>query len=426
MFARIRPFLVILLALGLTVLCFISYRVEKRSHALKADQMELSSINYGLFNPDRWMDAVTGIISDKVINYKIEGKNRAILKEQLEKILNEVLTGVHQTLERNDKGIKGAVRKAVVKFVAPMDDIRSDIPQYADRILDEVDKPQNREKLKDFLLNQLDSLSAQTSGSIDMHLYDEVMARRGFVDPQEGIRQLQAERKVQEKKLSWLGWTMIAAVVLMVLLLIAGPKADRFELAVLVGTAILLLVTALSMPMLDIEARITHFDLTVLGEPITFKDQVLFYESRSILQVIRLLLKEHDIGLVLVAVLVFCFSVAFPFTKLILSFISALRSKLPKHPVARFFVMKSAKWSMADVLVVAMFMAYLGFNGVVSGQLADLRDFMQGVHIMTTNDTELEFGFYLFTGYVVLGLVLSVLVEKGVKDPKDERANAAE
>lgn len=414
MFARVRPFLVFALAAIVVVLCYLSYRVEMRSHALKADEMELSSINYGLFDPDRWMDALSSIISDKVMTYKIDGSDRATLKKQLEKILREVLVGVHQTVERQDHGVKGAMRKAVFNAVVPMDAIRSDIPHYADRILDEVDQPENREKLKAFVLSQLDTLSAQTSGKIDMHLYDEIMARRGFTDPRDGIFQLRKERGVQMAKLSKLGWMLTLSVVLMVVLFIVRTPVRGWELSVLVGTAIVLLVTALAMPMLDIEARISEFSLTVLGAPITFKDQVLFYESRSILQVIWLLLKEHDVGLVLVAALVFCFSVAFPFIKLILSFIAALRLKLPTHPVARFFVLKSAKWSMADVIVVAMFMAYLGFNGVVSGQLSDLRDYMQGVHIMTTNNTELEFGFYLFTAYVVLGMVMSVLLKRAI------------
>ncbi|MEO8734859.1 MAG: paraquat-inducible protein A [Flavobacteriales bacterium] len=390
-----------------------------RSHSLKADQMELCSINYGLFNPDRWMDDLKGIISDKIINYKIEGGNRETLKKQLEKILGEVLTGVHNTVDSHDHGVKGVMRKAVFNAVVPMDAIRSDIPHYADLILDKIDQPQNREQLKGFVLNQLDSLSEQTSGGIDMHLYNEVMKRNGFTDPKEGIHQLQAERQVQEDKLTRVGWMLSSALVLMVLLLIAGPPAKRFELAALVATAILLLVTALAMPMLDIEARISEFSLTVMGQPIIFKDQVLFYESRSILQVIWLLLKEHDMGLVLVAVLVFCFSVAFPFIKLILSFVAALRSKIPEHPAAKFFIVQSAKWSMADVMVMAMFMAYLGFNGVVSGQLSDLRDYMQDAHIMTTNNTELEFGFYLFTGYVVLGLVLSVLLKRTIDAKED-------
>jgi len=421
MFGRVRPFLVAVLAAVLVVLCFLSYRVEMRSHALKADEMELSSINYGLFNPDRWKDDLTGIISDKIINYKIQGSNRALLKKQLEKILHEVLAGLHQTMERNDHGVKGAVRKAVVKAMIPEDAIRADIPHYADRILNEMDQPENRDKLKSFILAQLDSLSAQTSGTIDMHLYNEIMQRRGFNDPRAGIKQLHTARDVQKGKLTRLGWMICAAVVLMVLLLIMGPTAKRAELAILVATAILLLVTALAMPMLDIEARITEFSLTVLGEPITFRDQVLFYQSRSILQVIWELLQEHDIGLVLVAVLVFCFSVAFPFIKLVLSFIASLRSRLPTSRLSGFFVLKSAKWSMADVLVVAMFMAYLGFNGVVSGELSDLRDYMQGVHIMTTNNTELEFGFYLFTGYVVLGMMMSVLLKRAIPGKGGDR-----
>ena len=423
MLSRIRPFLLILLALTIAVLCVVSYRVEMRSHAMKADEMELSSINYGLFNPDRWKEQLTGIISDKIINYKIEGQNREVLKEQLVLILKDVMQQLNRTVERNDKGLKGKLRKFVLKSVVPMDAIRADIPKYADRILDEVDKPANRIKLKGFVLDQLDTLAQGTSGKIDMHLYDEVMSRYGFTDGTEGIAALRTERVPLDRTITRYGWMMFGAVVLMILLLLTGTRAKPVELAVMVGTAILLLITALLMPMIDIDARITQFQLTVMDAPITFNDQVLFYESRNILQVIRLLLKEQDIGLMLVAVLVFCFSVAFPFTKLILSFISALRGRLPKNPVARFFVVKSAKWSMADVLVVAMFMAYLGFNGVVNGELSDLKDFMQGVHIMTTNNSSLEFGFYLFTGYVVLGLVLSVLEERIMTAAEQERAD---
>lgn len=416
MLARIRPALVILLAITLAVLCVISFRVEKHSHALKADEMELSSINYGLFNPDKWKEAFSAIISDKILTYKIEGSNRQVLKDQLEQILRNVLDELNRTVDRNDRGLKGKVQKIVMKAVVPMDAIREDIPKYADRILDQVDKPVNREKLNGFVLDQLDTLAQGNASSMDMKLYDQVMSRHGFTVAKAGIGQLRAERTMLELQLTRYGWYMFGAVILMVLLLWLGPAPSRSELAVLVSTAILLLVTALLMPMIDIDARITQFSITVLGAPITFTDQVLFYESRSILEVIRLLLAEHDLGLVLVAVLVFCFSVAFPFTKLILSFIAAVRAKLPQHPVARFFVLKSAKWSMADVLVVAMFMAYLGFNGVVNNELSVLKDFMQGVHIMTTNNSALEFGFYLFTGYVVLGLVLSLLIERGAKN----------
>lgn len=412
MFDRIRSIFLMILAGSLTVICFLVHDVELRAHQLKADEMELSSISYGLFNPDRWVDAIKEAVAKEVIDFRLEGEDRELVQTQLEKVLREVLDELRRTVDQNDDGVKGKLRKAVMKAVVPIDAIREDIPQYADRIIAEVDKPVNREKLKDFVLQKLDSLASKTSGTIDMHAYDEIMEKYDLSDPKVGITTLQHARLGLESKRTAYGWAILGGTLLMVLLLSIGAPPRPVDLALLVTTALVLLITALLMPMIDIEARITSFQLSVLGHPLVFTDQVLFYESRSILQVIKLLLKDKDPALILVAVLVFCFSVAFPFIKLILSFITALRKKIPDNAVLRFFVLKSAKWSMADVLVVAMFMTYLGFNGVVDGQLSHLKRTYSSVQIMTTNQSGLEFGFYLFTGFVLLGLVLSVFVER--------------
>lgn len=418
MYKKLRSVLLVLLALALTVCSLLVHNVEQRSHQLKADEMELSSINYGLFNPDRWKDAIKAIVAQEIITFKIEGKDRVVVKEQLEKAMRQVLDELRRTVDDHDHGVKGTLRKAVMNAVVPMDAIRADIPEYAESVLDELDKPANREKLKGFALDQLDSLAAETSGKIDMHLHDRIMARYGFTDPKAGIASLRHDRAVLENTRTAYGWAILGLIVLMVVLMLIREAPRKLDLAVLLLSATVLLVTALLMPMIDIEARITSFKLVVLGGPITFSDQVLFYESRSILQVIWLLLEDRDPALMLVAVLVFCFSVAFPFTKLILSFTSVLRNKLPKSKILRFFVLKSAKWSMADVLVVAMFMTYLGFNGLVNSQLAQLRDLSSSIHIMTTNRSALELGFYLFTGFVLLGLVISALMERALKPEK--------
>lgn len=418
MYKKLRSVLLVLLALALTVCSLLVHNVEQRSHQLKADEMELSSINYGLFNPDRWKDAIKAIVAQEIITFKIEGKDRVVVKEQLEKAMRQVLDELRRTVDDHDHGVKGTLRKAVMHAVVPMDAIRADIPEYAESVLDELDKPANREKLKGFALDQLDSLAAETSGKIDMHLHDRIMARYGFTDPKAGIASLRHDRAVLENTRTAYGWAILGLIVLMVVLMLIREAPRKLDLAVLLLSATVLLITALLMPMIDIEARITSFKLVVLGGPITFSDQVLFYESRSILQVIWLLLEDRDPALMLVAVLVFCFSVAFPFTKLILSFTSVLRNKLPKSKVLRFFVLKSAKWSMADVLVVAMFMTYLGFNGLVNSQLAQLRDLSSSIHIMTTNRSALELGFYLFTGFVLLGLVISALMERALKPEK--------
>lgn len=178
-----------------------------------------------------------------------------------------------------------------------------------------------------------------------------------------------------------------------------------------VGASVLLL-TGLSLPMIDIEATIASFSFTLVGEPVEFKDQVLFFQSKSILQVVGLLLKNGGVGLLLVALLVFSFSVLFPMAKLIASVVTIVQDREPTHWLHRFLVFKSGKWSMADVMVVAIFMSYIGFNGVINSQLTQLAAFSGNVEIFTTNNSVLQSGFYLFTGYCITGLLLSTMIEK--------------
>ncbi|VFN07946.1 MAG: hypothetical protein BECKG1743D_GA0114223_112061 [Candidatus Kentron sp. G] len=61
---------------------------------------------------------------------------------------------------------------------------------------------------------------------------------------------------------------------------------------------------------------------------------------------------------------------------------------------------------MADVMVVAIFMAYLGFEGIINNQMNQLDAASQYLNVITTDDgTYLEVGFFLFLGFVLLGRV---------------------
>jgi hypothetical protein len=62
---------------------------------------------------------------------------------------------------------------------------------------------------------------------------------------------------------------------------------------------------------------------------------------------------------------------------------------------------------MADVMVIAIFMAYIGFNGIITSQLGQLSKANQELVIVTTNGTFLQPGYYLFLTYTLLGLFLS-------------------
>ena len=76
---------------------------------------------------------------------------------------------------------------------------------------------------------------------------------------------------------------------------------------------------------------------------------------------------------------------------------------------------------MADVMVVAMFMAYIGFNAIITNQFDQLRTAGQQLDLVTTNGTALQPGYYLFLAYCLLGLFLSEFITRKppTADPKN-------
>ncbi len=51
---------------------------------------------------------------------------------------------------------------------------------------------------------------------------------------------------------------------------------------------------------------------------------------------------------------------------------------------------------MADVFVVTIFMAFIGFNGIITEQTKQLENVSDRLDVLTTNQSSLMHGFYLF------------------------------
>lgn len=65
-------------------------------------------------------------------------------------------------------------------------------------------------------------------------------------------------------------------------------------------------------------------------------------------------------------------------------------------------------------MVVALFMAYIGFSGLISSQLSHLNQASQYVDVLTTDGTRLQVGFFLFLGFCLASLLVSGVLDKGV------------
>ena len=102
------------------------------------------------------------------------------------------------------------------------------------------------------------------------------------------------------------------------------------------------------------------------------------------------------------AFLIVFFSVIIPLLKLCLQATALVLPKSQWRAPLWWLNARLSKWSMADVFVMSMLVAYMA--GSASGQMGD----------MLTMSSELEVGFYYFLAYCVFSIAAgSLMVESG-------------
>jgi hypothetical protein len=156
-------------------------------------------------------------------------------------------------------------------------------------------------------------------------------------------------------------------------------------------------------PMLSIDARVLEFNFEILGMDVAFGEQVLFYKSKSVIDIVYLLIEDGKTDTLLVGALILLFSILFPVSKLLLSLFVSQRAA---SPLTKFLTTKASKWSMADVFVVAIIMGFIGLRGIISNQIGSLESNNPFVDLIATDYTSLNIGFTLFLLFCLLSLVL--------------------
>jgi hypothetical protein len=177
-------------------------------------------------------------------------------------------------------------------------------------------------------------------------------------------------------------------------------------------SALILLVVGLTSTMIQIDARIASMDFHLLGQDVKFENQVLFFQSKSIVDVVHILIQTGKIDAIIVGVLILIFSILFPITKLVSTGIYMLdKRRWAKNKVIHYFAFDSGKWSMADVLVIAILMTFIGFNGIVNNTLSDLNLDNGTLTSITTNNTSIQPGYIIFIGFVLYSFTLSNILK---------------
>lgn len=428
------------LALLLAAIAFFAFQLIgtlRVQQQLSVDLAEVNSIKYGMLNADEWVQQVAAIVEKRIRTFKLTPNNRKAAKRILEQVLETFITEADRHLrEQSKKGNwwkrkKGAIKQSVQNRLVDMDTIKAGIPGYADKILDTLNTPKTRVEINDLLKDLLNDASDTTFAVMNDSPVVALHARYGCKERES------CQQQINQQLVSQRGLAVRQALTVLALTLVlfacvcaaAGP-AGNTQLALLALCCGVLMLSGVLTPMIEVEARIVELRFALLGEPVVFTDQILYFQSKSVVDIVQVLVKTGKPEMILVGVLVIAFSVIFPLAKLAASFVYLYDLKgWRRSAITHFFALKSGKWSMADVFVVAMFMAYVGFDAMMSSQLTTFAEAGgENVDVLTTNGTSLQIGFFMFLAFCIASLVTSTLIDarSEMKPVQERRALTAE
>ncbi len=406
--STVRIVLLIIIATVVGYLSFGVYQYESDRRAVKDDLIELSNVKYGLFNVDQWKNILADLIVKKVEEFDFSEGGREELKAEISEFLTTTINDFERRYNRSNSGsFSGFLRRSVANITDIFGQMKKDIPIFTEQIVNFMDNPENKGQIKKYLLEEIDKYTEGTFAQIDYAERDRILLKYDQANMELATNAMKANVADLEKSSERLKTVLFVLAGLAGLFTLFGRNLIAPEYMLLTLLSLFLLAGGLALPMIDIDARISEMNFNLMGETVRFEDQVLFFKSKSILEIVQLMMSQGKTDVFLVGLLVLLFSVLFPVTKLICSTLYIYSKGIRKNRFINFMVFKSGKWSMADVMVVAVFMAYIGFSGILNEQLNQLGSVAQSVDMLSTNNTTLQIGFFLFTAFVVLSLLIS-------------------
>ncbi|SFN80273.1 paraquat-inducible protein A [Salegentibacter flavus] len=419
---KLQRLLLVFFASGLLSIAgwssFLVYKYSSEAAEIKKDYSELNSITHGILSVNIWKDHLTNMALNRIDDFEFTAEQEDTLVLQVENILTTGIDKGDSLIDLKQKTLKGKLRKFAVKALVPEEKIRALVPMFAQTIVDEIQKPENKEALKYVIKSKLQEYSDLTHADSEVAVLrlNALFDKYGVADLEAFNRKIPEDLRELEALTYFHTYILLGIILPFVLLwwLLRRRKSLHTPLFIIsVLFSLVLLFAGLTAPMIEIDARFQQVNFLLIGEQISFNNQVIFFQSKSILQVIGILFETGKIDSYFVGILILAFSIIFPIAKLISTQIYlAGNKKLRKNKILKFFAFKSGKWSMADVYVIAVFMAYIGFQGILDHQLSNLNIENESLVSISTNKTSLQPGFIIFIGFVLFSLLLSSILKK--------------
>jgi hypothetical protein len=416
----------ILLILGLSILLggegYFGYRVQSLSEQqeqLKEDYSTVNNITFGVFSVDQWRDKMVAVINSQVHNFQMTDAQKQALQAQVEQQLNSLIDKTASEINRPQKSLGGKLKKMAFNSIVNMDDIHAQVPSFARTIINKVNSPASTSRIKDIATTKINQLKKQTfdSTATVSKAVDRILFRKYRVTTMANFNaqvntQLTTIRQVTYNyAYAMVGCVIFALGIWWLMRNQVHLHAPLFIFSLLF--ALVLLLVGITASIIEVDASVKTVEFMLMGQKVTFENQVLFFQSKSIWEIVGTLIQQSKPDAVLVGILILVFIIVLPLARLLAKGIRMLSpKKIAENRVVNYLAFESAKWDMADVMVVGILMTYIGLNGILKSQLSNLNIHNATLTTVTQNATSLQPVYFIFVAYVIFAVILATILKR--------------
>jgi hypothetical protein len=397
---------------------FARYYANQRAQ-IKEDYSQVNDISMGLMNVNVWREELKEILNREIQNFDFSPKQDSILRTQVTETLLALVDEAKAQIKKDDETLGKRIRNFAIETIVNWEKVKERVPVFTDRIIAELHKQKNKDRLKIVATEKIEQYADKIYEESDSIRLAKIYQRYGVNGKSEFNQMVTQKTKPLRTKAFTNTYFVLGVLVLSLLPWFWLKKYRPLQVVYFAGCVVLalsVLLAGLSSPMIEIDARISTMEFSLLGQDLIFENQMLFYRSKSIVQMVSLLLTNGKADSIFVGLLILAFSVLLPISKLIgTQFYLHGGPKLKSNKLLAWLALKSGKWSMADVMVVAIFMAFVGFDGILDNQLKAMDYNTDTLRSLSTNQTALEPGFLLFLGFVLYSLILAAILKRIAK-----------
>ncbi len=382
---------------------YVTYNIinlESEQKVIKEEVASQRNAANGIFNPNIWKQKVL-----EIVKTRIDSTDLNLYSEQVGiwtlKIYNSAVSSTRKkglfpdykgdiSLNNTFAWFEELINRGKDKTGIWVGD------QLVPKIIAEAKKEvrENEQSLKDSLYTYIfNESNPDSSFEIETFMRSEIVSKAKSVP----MRQKRIDNYVTI-------FLIISLLFLIIGYFLKKNSGEQLKHLLLINIqiiAIACLIIGITTSMLEIIAELKNVKFSILGSQIHFFNQVIYYQRKSIIDVATVIYNTAPF----VSIFVILFSIVFPTTKTILLSLSIFNKKIMKNKVIYFIITNIGKWSMADVFIVALFLAYFGFNAIIENQMNRITDLEDIKILVNTSKTSLQIGFYFFLSYVIISLV---------------------